>query len=166
MPEAITIAVLTASDAAAAGQREDASGRALAEGLAPLGQVVARAVLPDDYAALRAQLLAWCQQGVRLIATTGGTGLGPRDVMPEATRAVIDRELPGMAEAMRQASVAHTPLGMLSRAVAGARGSTLIINFPGSPRAVGECLPVVLPVIPHALDLLAGRTTHQPREKA
>lgn len=158
----ITIAVLTASDAGAAGTRPDTSGLALRQGLAAIGEVVAHAVLPDDFAALRGQMVAWCEQGIRLIATTSGTGLGPRDVMPEVTRAVIDREVPGIAEAMRQASLAHTPLGMLSRNVAGVRGRSLIINFPGSPRAIAELLPVVTPVIGHAVALLEGQTGHPP----
>ncbi|MBX5467783.1 MAG: MogA/MoaB family molybdenum cofactor biosynthesis protein [Firmicutes bacterium] len=155
-----TIAVLTASDAGARGEREDTSGQVLREGLARVGRVVASRIEPDDEERLVAVLRQWVAEGIGLIATTGGTGLGPRDVTPEATRRVIEREVPGIAEEMRRVSASITPFGMLSRGVVGVAGQSLIINFPGSPKACRELLPVVLPILPHALDLLAGRTHH------
>ncbi|MCL6563767.1 MAG: MogA/MoaB family molybdenum cofactor biosynthesis protein [Firmicutes bacterium] len=155
-----TIAVLTASDAGARGEREDTSGQILREGLAKVGEVVASRLEPDEVDRLEAVLREWVAQGISLIATTGGTGIGPRDVMPEATRRVIEREVPGIAEEMRRVSTAITPFGMLSRGVVGVAGRTLIINFPGAPKACRELLPVVVPILPHALDLLAGRTRH------
>lgn len=155
------IALLTSSDASAAGLREDTSGRILRDGLSSLGTITDQRVIADERSALEAALTAWIVRGVNLVATTGGTGLGPRDVMPEATRTVIDREVPGIAEAMRRVSTEYTPFGMLSRGVVGIAGKTLIINFPGSPKACEQLLPVVLPVLPHALDLLAGKTQHE-----
>lgn len=155
-------AVLTISDGAAAGIREDVSGAILAEFLASFGEV-ARAIVPDDIDAIATRLTLWAEEGLDCIVTTGGTGVGPRDVTPEATATVLERPLPGIAEALRQASLAHTPFGMLSRGLAGARGATLIINLPGSPKACRELWPVVAPVIPHAVDLLHGKTRHENR---
>jgi molybdopterin biosynthesis enzyme MoaB len=132
----ITACVLTMSDRAASGKREDESGPLIRE--------------------LLGKINAQVKRKVDLILTTGGTGLSPRDVTPEATLEVIDREVPGIAEAMRAASLRKTPRGMLSRAVAGVRGNTLIINLPGSPRAVEENLSAVLEVIPHAVEKLKG----------
>jgi molybdenum cofactor synthesis domain-containing protein len=150
------IAVLTVSDGVARGEREDVSGATLAEMLAPLGEVTARRVVPDDRSEVAATLRSLCETGVDLIATTGGTGLGPRDVTPEATRDVLEREAPGLAEAMRAATLSKTPMAMLSRATAGVCGRTLILNLPGSPNGVRECLEVVLPVLSHAAEILRG----------
>jgi molybdenum cofactor synthesis domain-containing protein len=115
------------------------------------------AVIPDERTGIEATLRAWADEdGLALIVTTGGTGLAPRDVTPDATLAVLDYQVPGLAEAMRAASLAHTPLAMLSRAVAGVRGRTLIVNLPGSPKAVRECLAAIAPALPHGLEKLAG----------
>jgi molybdenum cofactor synthesis domain-containing protein len=115
------------------------------------------AVIPDERSGIEATLRAWADEdGLALIVTTGGTGLAPRDVTPDATLAVLDYQVPGLAEAMRAASLTHTPLAMLSRAVAGVRGRTLIVNLPGSPKAVRECLAAITPALPHGLEKLAG----------
>ncbi len=153
------VAILTVSDRGAAGARADLSGPAAAELLVadPCYAVVATALVSDDIAAIAAQLVAWADDGVAdLILTTGGTGLAPRDRTPEATRQVLDWEVPGIPEAMRAASLRITPFAMLTRMVAGVRRRALIINLPGSPKAVRENLAVVLPVLPHALDKLLG----------
>lgn len=154
----ITIGVLTISDSGAKGAREDTSGeniRAMVTSQLPEAVVSAGAIIPDERALIEGTLREWSdEKQLNLILTTGGTGLAPRDITPEATRAVIDREAPGIAEAMRAVSLQHTPFGMLSRSVAGTRGRTLIINLPGSPKAVKECLEYILPVLPHAINLL------------
>ncbi len=151
-------AILTVSDRSFHGQREDRSGPALAHAVAEQGwTVIETGLVPDDSAAIRAALLAWCARpDVDIILTTGGTGFGPRDVTPEATRAVIEREAPGLAEAMRAASLRITPHAMLSRGIAGIRGHTLIVNLPGSPKAAVENFAVIAPVLPHAVQLLRG----------
>lgn len=156
----ISIAVLTSSDAGFAGKREDVSGELLKGLLAEIGEVVAYAILPDEKSLLEDQMLSWVNQGIQMIMTTGGTGLGPRDVMPEATAAIVEKTIPGIAEAMRAASLQKTPFGMLSRGVAGVLDKTLIINLPGSPKAVADLVPVVRPIIPHLLNLLNGNTAH------
>jgi molybdopterin adenylyltransferase len=146
-------AVITISTAAARGEREDLSGERLAALAAEAGaEVVAREVIPDDREQIEALLRrhAAPQAGTDLIFTTGGTGLTPDDVTPEATRAVIDREAPGFAEAMRAESLRHTPMGILSRGVSGIAGRTLIVNFPGSPKSIEELFGVIAPVLGHA----------------
>jgi molybdopterin adenylyltransferase len=154
-----TIGIITASDKGAKGEREDLSGKVIAEMLAELGEVCQYSIVPDERAELRAAMIQMADQAkIDLILTTGGTGLSPRDVTPEATRDVIDREVPGIPEAMRLRSLEITSRAMLSRAAAGLRGQTLIINLPGSPKGVRECLEVVLPVLPHGLAIMKGQT--------
>ena len=150
--------ILVASDRAARGERLDLSGPALEEIIAAQGwQVLRKTVVPDDLTVLREALTEWADRGdLDIILTAGGTGFSPRDVTPEATRAVIEREAPGLAEAMRTESLKITPHAMLSRAVTGIRGKVLILNLPGSPKAAMENLRVVLSVLPHAIDLLQG----------
>lgn len=154
----ITVGVLTISDSGAIGARQDTSGeniRALVTEQMPDAVISAGAIIPDEREQIEGILREWSdEKRLNLILTTGGTGLAPRDVTPEATRAVLEREAPGIAEAMCAASLQHTPFGMLSRGVAGTRGHTLIINLPGSPKAVRECLECILPVLPHAVNLL------------
>ena len=151
----ITIAVLTLSDKGSKGEREDKSGPAIAEMLKGLGEVKYYDILPDERDLIKQRLLEYVNK-VDLILTTGGTGLSPRDVTPEATWDVIEREIPGIAEAMRMESLRKTNRAMLSRAVAGVRGQTLIVNLPGSPAAVKENLEVILDVIPHAVEKIKG----------
>ena len=154
-------AVVTVSDGVAAGVRDDGSGRALVATLTEAGfDVVRHEVVADEADRISALLVELSDAPVAMIVTTGGTGLGPRDVTPEATRTAIDREAPGLAEAMRAAGRASTPFAALSREVVGARGSTLIVNLPGSRKGATESLAAILPVLPHALDLLAGDTAH------
>jgi molybdenum cofactor synthesis domain-containing protein len=160
----ITVGVLTISDSSAKGERADTSGeniRALVTQHLPDALISAGAIIPDERPLIEATLREWSdEKHLNLVLTTGGTGLAPRDVTPEATKAVLEREAPGIAEAMRAISLQHTPFGMLSRGVAGTRGQTLILNLPGSPKAVKECLEYVLPVLPHAVNLL----TEGPKE--
>ena len=152
----IRFGILTLSDRSARGERGDLSGSALARLVEGEGWVVVRRlILPDDETAIRETLAAWADAGdLDIILTTGGSGFAPRDVTPEATRAVIEREAPGLAEAMRAESLKFTPHGMLSRSIAGIRKRTLIVNLPGSPKGAIENLQVILPVIPHAVQLL------------
>jgi molybdopterin adenylyltransferase len=154
--------VLTVSDGVAEGVRPDTAGPAVAEVLGGAGfRVARREVVPDDPEAIRSAVRVLAGEA-SLVVTAGGTGLGPRDVTPEATREVIDREVPGLAEAMRAAGRASTPMADLSRGVAGSLGGSLVLNLPGSERGAVESLEAVLPALPHALELLAGRTAHGP----
>lgn len=152
----LRVGILTVSDRSARGQRPDASGPALKEKIISLGWLVSEmGLVPDDLAAIQAVLAKWADGfALDVILTTGGTGFAPRDITPEATQAVIERPAPGLVEAMRAASLQITPHAMLSRGAAGIRGRTLIVNLPGSPRAALENLDVILPVLPHAIQLL------------
>ncbi len=159
----ITVGVLTISDGAAKGEREDVSGENIRALITQMPNVVisAGAITPDEREQISALLREWSDdKHLNLILTTGGTGLAPRDVTPEATKTVIEREAQGIAEALRSISLQYTRTAMLSRGIAGVRGRTLIINLPGSPKAVKECLEYLLPVLPHAVNLL----TEGPKE--
>ena len=159
----IRAVVITASDACSRGDREDASGMALVQLLTDRGaEIVESRILSDDLDPLAQSLREFADRSdVNLIITTGGTGLGPRDNTPEATQQVIEREVPGIAEAIRSESLKATPMAMISRGVCGVRSGTLIINLPGSPKAVKETFAVISPVLAHAVDLLAGKTSHE-----
>jgi molybdenum cofactor synthesis domain-containing protein len=157
----INIGILTVSDKGSRGQRQDKSGEVIRQVVARLeSSVVKYAIVPDEADIISGTLIDWADRGgVDIILTTGGTGLSQRDVTPEATLAIIDRVVPGIAEAMRVKSLEKTPMAVLSRAVAGLRGRCLIINLPGSPKAVQECLEVVLPALPHAIEIIKGEVT-------
>jgi molybdopterin adenylyltransferase len=157
----VRAAVLTVSTSVSARRAEDRSGPALAARAERAGcEVVAMEVVPDDFGLIEDRLNHYVDDGVDLILTTGGTGFTPDDITPEATRAVVQRVAPGIAEAMRAASLAHTPTAVLSRGVAGISGRTLIVNFPGSPKAVDECFGVLEPVLGHAVRTLRGDSRH------
>ena len=162
----IRLAVLTVSTSGYAGQREDTSGQVIKEVLGPPDyQVIRYEIVSDEKDMIADRLARWADApDVDLIVSTGGTGLGPRDVTPEACLSILDKEVPGLAEAMRASTLQFTPMAMLSRSVAGIRGNTLIITLPGSPKGVRECLEVVKPVLPHALALLRSEVvTEHPR---
>ena len=147
--------VLTISTSVAAGRTEDRSGLALVEHATQAGgEVTAREAITDDRAQIEAALRRHVASGADLIFTTGGTGFTPDDVTPEATRAVIERDAPGLAEAMRAESLRHTPMGILTRGVSGIAGRTLIVNFPGNPKSIGELFPVIAPTLAHAVATL------------
>jgi molybdopterin adenylyltransferase len=156
----LKIGIITASDKGAKGEREDLSAGVIKEAVKDLGQVIAYAVVPDEQELLQAKMIEFADElQVNLIFTTGGTGFAPRDVTPEATMAVIDRFVPGIGEVMRLESLKVTPKAMLSRAIAGIRNKTLIINLPGSPKAVKECLQAIKPALPHGMDILLGKAS-------
>lgn len=157
-----SVAVLTISDAGYRGERVDTSGDVISRIMAREGfQQRYRDIVPDEKDMISQKLKEWSDSGeVDVIVTTGGTGLGPRDVTPEATRAVLDLEVPGIAEAMRMQTLKNTPMAMLSRSVAGVRSGCLIINLPGSPKGVEECLEAVVKAIPHALEMIRGWRGH------
>jgi molybdenum cofactor synthesis domain-containing protein len=170
LSRAMKAAIITLSTSVSQGETEDTSGAALAELAQAAGaEVVARQTLPDDQAAIEHALRQHDNTGVPLIFTTGGTGLTPDDVTPEATRAVIERDAPGFSEAMRAESLRHTPMGILSRGVSGIAGRTLIINFPGNPKSIRELFPVISPTLEHVVGTLrreGGRSLpgeHEPQ---
>jgi len=153
--------VITVSDGVSARTREDDSGRALVRILKDAGfEVSEPVVVPDDKQRIADAIVAAAEHGADVVVTTGGTGLGPRDVTPQATSAVIDFDVPGIGEAMRRAGAASTPMAALSRSMAGVRGQTLIINVPGSPQGAAESLEAVMPTLAHAIRLLHGNTKH------
>ena len=162
MSTQIRAVVITVSDACSRGKREDTSGAALVDLLTELGaEIVAKEVVNDDLDPLAHKLRAFADlKHVNLIVTTGGTGFGPRDDAPEATLQVIERKAPGLAEAMRTETLKNTPMAMISRGVCGLRSGTLIVNLPGSPKAVRESFAVITPVLNHVIELLAGQTAH------
>lgn len=150
--------VVCVSDRCSQGLCEDKSGQLIKELVSPLGNAEEYLLVPDEKDQIEKALISLCDKNVDVVFTTGGTGFAPRDITPEATKSVIEREAPGIAEAIRVKSLEITPKAMLSRAVSGIRGKTLIINLPGSPKAVREALEFVLPVIPHAVEVLSGDT--------
>ncbi len=165
--ETITAAVVTVSDKGYAGEREDVSGPLLADLLHKMGvEVVSQAIVPDEQFDIKRVLTALSDEmQVDLIVTTGGTGLTPRDITPEATGAIIERKVPGLAEVLRFDGYRKTPFAVLSRGVAGTRGGTLIINLPGNPKAVREGMETLAPILPHAIKMLRGVDTEHKHTK-
>lgn len=163
VPAPQTAAVLTASDGCAAGVVPDRSGIVARDFLKGLGfEIADAAIVPDEVDAIRDRVQRWAASGVRLVVTTGGTGLGPRDRTPEAIAPLLDREIRGYGELLRSEGLRQTPMAVLSRSLAGSIGATLVVVLPGSPRAVESGLRTLAPTIPHALQLLAGDTAHRP----
>ena len=162
----LNFGILTVSDKGSRGQRYDESGLTIRERISLLdSRVVKYEIVPDELNIITGKLTEWADEGnVDVILTTGGTGLGPRDITPEATLDAVDRVVPGLAETMRAETFQKTPFAILSRAVAGVRGKCLIINLPGSTKAVRECLEVILPVIPHAVEIIKGEVTEHSNE--
>ena len=162
----IRASVVTVSDKGYAGQREDASGPLLADLLREMGaEIVSQTIVPDEQTTIERTLIALADEvQVDLVVTTGGTGPAPRDVTPEATQAIIGREMPGLAEALRFEGYRKTPLAVISRGVAGIRGRTLIVNLPGSPRAVREGMETLVPILPHAVKMIRGKDTEHKQE--
>jgi len=165
--EPIQAGVVTVSDKGYAGEREDASGPLLADLVRQMGaEVVRQAIVPDEQEQIERVLVELADEAhLDLVLTTGGTGPAPRDVTPEATRAIIEREMPGLAEVLRFAGYSKTPLAVISRGVAGIRGGTLIVNLPGSPRAVREGMETLSPILPHAIKMLRGVDTEHQEER-
>lgn len=161
------VGILICSDKGSRGERIDESGEVIKRAMIKLNASVARyEVVPDDPPAISTVLKRWADQDkLDLILTSGGTGLSPRDHTPEATLSVIDRQAPGISEAIRAESLKKTPRAMLSRGVAGTRGQSLIINLPGSPRAVQECLDVIMPALPHGIEILTGKASECARDR-
>ena len=161
----IRAAVLVVSDRISAGVKEDQSGEQAVAELKGFADVAGKDVVPDDYAEIRRRMLKWCEEGMDLVFTIGGTGLSPRDVTPEATRSILEREVPGLISALLLNGLLSTPRAMLSRAVAGVRGRTLIINLPGSPSAVQGSIEYLQAVLPHAIETIRGegRESHETR---
>jgi molybdopterin adenylyltransferase len=158
----VETAVLTISTSVSRREAEDRSGPLLAQLAEEAGaDVQAMEVVPDDFSLIEDRLHHFVDAGMALVFTTGGTGFTPDDITPEATRAVIERQAPGFAEAMRAESLKHTPMGILTRGVAGIAGTTLIVNFPGSPKAVAELFPVIAPTLRHVVDTLRGDGRHR-----
>lgn len=157
----LKVGILTISDKGAQGQRHDESGKVIRNSFSPSdSHIVKYEIVPDEMDVICHKLVEWADEGnADIIITTGGTGLSQRDVTPEATLAIVDKVVPGFAEAMRIKTLNTTPMAMLSRATAGVRGKCLIINLPGSPKAVRECLEVILPAIPHAIEIIKGEVT-------
>ena len=155
-----TAAILTISDSASQNKRDDLSGPAIAATLLEQGyNLISTDIVPDDRGRIAATIIHMCEVA-QLVVTTGGTGLSPRDVTPEATASICDKQVPGIAELMRSEGLKQTPLASLSRGICGARGKSLILNLPGSPKGATASLSAILHLIPHALDLLAGKTEH------
>jgi len=163
----LNIGILTISDKGSKGERQDKSGEAIREVLSLIDSTVVKYdIVPDEWKDITGKLIEWADSGdVDVILTTGGTGLSERDITPEATLSVIDKSVPGIPEAMRAKSLEKTPMAVLSRAAAGVRGKCLIINLPGSPKAVRECLEAVLSAIPHGVEIITGEVTeHNPQD--
>ena len=164
---AIRAAILTVSTSVSRRENEDLSGPKLAAAAEHAGcEVVAMEVVPDDFALIEDRLNSLIDSGCELVFTTGGTGLTPNDITPEATRAVIDREAPGFAEALRAEGARHTPMGILSRGISGIAGQTLIVNFPGSPKSVDQLFPVLAPTLKHVVRTLGGDSSHHESDRA